>query len=33
MEFVEINPCLDDKMNQMATITFSILEAVVASVK
>jgi arginase len=33
MEFVEINPCLDDKMNQMATITFSILEAVVAAVK
>jgi arginase len=33
MEFVEINPCLDDKMNQMAIITFSILEAVVAAVK
>jgi arginase len=33
MEFVEINPCLDDKMNQMATITFSILEAVVAAEK
>ena len=33
MEFVEINPCLDDRMNQMATITFSILEAVVAAVK
>ena len=33
MEFVEINPCLDDKMNQMATITFSILEAVIATVK
>lgn len=33
MEFVEINPCLDDKINQMATITFSILEAVVNSLK
>lgn len=31
MEFVEINPCLDDKMNRMAEISFSILESIVTS--
>lgn len=31
MEFVEINPCLDDKMNRMAEISFSILESIVIS--
>jgi arginase len=31
MEFVEINPCLDDKMNKMAEISFSILESIVTS--
>ena len=31
MEFVEINPCLDDKMNRMAEISFTILESIVTS--
>ena len=31
MEIVEINPCLDDKMNRMAEISFSILESIVTS--
>lgn len=29
MEFVEVNPCLDNKLNTMAETTFSILEKVV----
>ncbi len=33
MEFVEINPCLDDKKNRMAEITFELLEVVANSIK
>lgn len=33
MEFVEINPCLDDKGNVMAETAFEILEEVTASLK
>ena len=33
MEFVEVNPCLDDKKNRMAEITFELLEVVVDSIK
>lgn len=29
IEFVEVNPCLDNKINTMAEITFSLLESVV----
>jgi arginase len=29
MEFVEINPCLDDRMNRMAEIAFDLLEKTV----
>jgi arginase len=29
MEFVEVNPCLDEKINTMAEITFDLMEAVV----
>jgi arginase len=28
MEFVEVNPCLDEKINTMAELTFDLLEAV-----
>jgi arginase len=27
MEFVEVNPCLDEKINKMAEVTFDVLEA------
>ena len=30
MEFVEVNPCLDEKLNRMAEVAFDILKAVVA---
>lgn len=33
MEFVEINPCLDDKKNRMAEIAFSLLEEVVKTIE
>jgi arginase len=29
MEFVEVNPCLDDKRNRMGEVAFEILENVV----
>lgn len=32
-EIVEVNPCLDEKINKMATITFEILNAAVAQLK
>lgn len=32
MEFVEVNPCLDDKKNRMAEITFDLIEAVTDSI-
>lgn len=33
MEFVEVNPCLDNKENRMAEITFELLEAAANSIK
>lgn len=33
MEFVEVNPCLDDKTNKMAEVTFELLTAVVDELK
>jgi arginase len=32
-EFVEINPCLDEKMNRMAEIAFGLLEAVTSTIE
>jgi arginase len=32
-EFVEINPCLDEKMNRMAEIAFGLLEAVTGTIE
>lgn len=31
MEFVEVNPCLDEKVNTMAEVTLSLVESVVAA--
>jgi arginase len=31
-EFVEINPCLDDKMNKMAEVAFGLLESVASTI-
>lgn len=33
MEFVEVNPCLDEKTNKMAEVTFELFEAVVNELK
>lgn len=33
MEFVEVNPCLDNKMNTMAETAFSLIESVVATLQ
>ncbi|MDG1331931.1 MAG: arginase [Crocinitomicaceae bacterium] len=33
MEFVEVNPCLDNKQNRMAEITFDLFEAAANSIK
>ena len=33
LEVVEVNPCLDDKINTMAEVTLDILEAVVGAIK
>jgi len=33
MEFVEVNPCLDEKSNRMAEVTFDLLEATTAELK
>lgn len=33
MEFVEVNPCLDNKKNRMAEITFELFEAAANSIK
>lgn len=33
MEFVEVNPCLDNKLNRMAEITFELFEAAANSIK
>ena len=33
MEFVEVNPCLDNKKNRMAEITFELVEAAANSIK
>ena len=33
MEFVEVNPCLDNKKNRMAEITFDLFEAAANSIK
>ncbi len=32
-EFVEINPCLDDKMNKMAEVAFGLLESVASTIE
>jgi len=32
-EFVEINPCLDDKMNRMAELAFGLLESVASTIE
>lgn len=32
MEFVEVNPCLDDKINTMAEVTFDLVETVVKAI-
>lgn len=32
-EFVEVNPCLDDKKNKMAEITFDLIESLVNTIK
>lgn len=33
MEFVEVNPCLDEKTNKMAEVTFSLFQDVVSTLK
>ncbi|MDC3252867.1 arginase [Crocinitomicaceae bacterium] len=33
MEFVEVNPCLDEKSNRMAEVTFDLLEATTTELK
>lgn len=33
MEFVEVNPCLDEKINTMAEVTFDLLEAVTQEIE
>jgi len=33
LEVVEVNPCLDDKINKMAEVTLDILEAVIGSIE
>jgi arginase len=33
IEFVEINPCLDEKINTMAEVAFGLVEKLVAEVK
>lgn len=33
MEFVEVNPCLDNKVNKMAEVTFDLFEAAAESIK
>jgi arginase len=33
MEVVEVNPCLDDKKNKMAEITFQIVEDLVKKIE
>jgi arginase len=33
MEFVEVNPCLDDKINKMAEVTFELFEATAEAIK
>lgn len=33
MEFVEVNPCLDNKQNRMAEVTFELFEAAANSIK
>jgi arginase len=32
MEFVEVNPCLDDKTNTMAEVAFDLVETVVKTI-
>ncbi len=33
MEIVEVNPCLDEKMNRMAEVTFELIESLVNTIK
>jgi arginase len=33
MEFVEVNPCLDEKTNKMAEVTAELIEVVVEVLK
>lgn len=33
IEFVEVNPCLDEKTNKMAEVTFELIESVVNTIK
>jgi arginase len=33
LEFVEINPCLDEKMNKMAEVAFGLLESVASTIE
>ena len=33
MEFVEVNPCLDEKLNRMAEVAFELIESVVLNSK
>ena len=33
LEFVEVNPCLDEKTNKMAEVTFDLLEAATAELE
>jgi len=33
MEFVEVNPCLDEKINKMAEVTFGLFQVVVTTLK
>ena len=33
IEFVEVNPCLDEKKNRMAEVTFHLLERTVAAIE
>jgi arginase len=33
IEFVEVNPCLDDKMNTMAETAFALLKPIVEKIK
>ncbi len=33
LEFVEINPCLDEKMNKMAEVAFGLLESVTSTIE